>query len=119
MTDVFSSEKRSQIMRQVRSADTRPELVVRSALHRLGFRFRLHDRNLPGTPDIVLPKYRTVIQVRGCFWHLHECARRRLPKSRKRYWLPKLEANKRRDARNDRRLRRMGWKVITVWECRC
>ena len=119
MPDVFSKRKRSEVMRRIRSKDTKPEVRLRSALHRAGLRFRLHDSSLPGKPDIVLRKYRTAIQVRGCFWHGHSCIDGHVPKSRRSYWKPKLASNKERDARNDRRLRRMGWSVLVVWECRC
>jgi DNA mismatch endonuclease (patch repair protein) len=92
-------------------------MLVRKALHRLGFRFRLHVRGLPGRPDIVLPKYRTVIQVKGCFWHGHTCRDGRLPKSNRDYWIPKLLGNRKRDMANDRKLRRLGWSVRNLWEC--
>lgn len=104
-------------MSAIRGKDTRPELVLRRALHQLGFRYRLHVRALPGNPDIVLPKYRAVIQVRGCFWHRHTCRDGHLPKSRQEYWEQKLCDNKARDRRNDRALRKLGWVVIIVWEC--
>lgn len=117
--DVFSSRKRSAIMRKVGSKNTKPELALRSALHRRGHRYGLHARDLPGTPDLVFRSRKVVIQVRGCFWHGHACANGRQPKSRKGYWGPKLDGNKRRDQRNDARLRRLGWTVIVVWECRC
>jgi DNA mismatch endonuclease, patch repair protein len=105
-------------MRCVQSVDTKPELLVRSLLHRLGFRFRIHDHRLPGTPDIVLQKYHTVIFVHGCFWHRHKnCKRASTPSSRTDYWLPKFERSVLRDRVNQRQLRRIGWKVIIVWEC--
>ena len=104
-------------MASVRSKDTRPEIAVRRALHAMGFRFRLHVRSLPGCPDIVLPKYSAVVQVRGCFWHLHRCPRGRVPQTNTGYWLPKLEGNRARDIANDRKLRRLGWRVRTIWEC--
>lgn len=109
---------RSAIMSRIRSKDTKPEMLVRKALHRLGFRFRLHVRELPGKPDIVLPKYQTVIQVKGCFWHGHTCIDGRLPKSNRDYWVPKLLRNRMRDISNDRKLRRLGWSVRNLWECR-
>ncbi|WP_423379858.1 very short patch repair endonuclease [Burkholderia sp. LMG 32019] len=117
MTDVFSPEKRSAVMAAIRSENTKPEIAVRSALHRLGYRFRLHVNSLPGRPDILLPRHSIAIQVRGCFWHGHSCADGRLPNSRPEYWLPKLAGNKARDRRNDRKLRALGWSVIVVWEC--
>lgn len=105
-------------MRAVRGKDTKPELELRSALHRLGYRFRLHRRDLPGSPDIVFPARRKAIEVRGCFWHAHEgCPRAREPATRTDYWGPKLAANKARDERNARSLRRLGWGLLVVWEC--
>lgn len=112
------TKTRSEMMSRIRSKDTKPEILVRKALHRLGFRFRLHVRVLPGRPDIVLPKYRVIIQVKGCFWHGHTCRDGRLPKSNRGYWVPKLLRNKQRDISNDRKLRRMGWSVRNFWECR-
>lgn len=104
-------------MRRIKATHTSPEVVLRRELYRRGFRYRLHERKLPGKPDIVLPKARVAIQVRGCFWHNHACSRGHFPKSQKSYWNQKLLRNKRRDVRNDRQLRRMGWKLIVVWEC--
>lgn len=117
MTDVFTPSKRSWVMSRIRCVDTKPELMVRRMLHRNGFRFRLHRRDLPGRPDIVLPKYDAVIQVNGCFWHDHRCNGGRRPRSNTGFWNGKIEANIRRDARNLRRLRSMGWRCLTVWEC--
>ena len=106
------------MMAQVKSADTAPEIKVRRLVHRLGYRFRLHRRDLPGTPDLVLPRHRAVIFVHGCFWHQHRCRRGdRRPQANRGYWVAKLERNVRRDARNRRELRRLGWRVLTVWEC--
>ena len=116
--DVFSKEKRSEVMRRIRSKNTKPELKVRKELHSRGYRFRLHCKELPGKPDIVLPKFRTAIQVRGCFWHGHDCKDGHIPKTRNDYWVPKIAGNKRRDLKNDRKLRAMGWTVIVVWACR-
>jgi DNA mismatch endonuclease (patch repair protein) len=113
-----TSPRRSANMSRIRSKDTKPEMLVRKALHRLGLRFRLHVRGLPGCPDIVLPKYRTVLQVKGCFWHGHTCPDGRLPKSNRDYWVPKLLKNRKRDIANDRKLRRLGWSVRNLWECR-
>lgn len=109
---------RSAQMSLIRSRDTKPEMRVRKALHGLGFRYRLHVRNLPGCPDIVLPKYGTIIQVKGCFWHAHACRNGRLPKSNCEYWTPKLNRNRERDRLNERKLRRLGWSVYSIWECR-
>lgn len=118
MVDIFSPEKRSSVMSAIRSKDTKPEILVRSALHQLGYRFRLHIAGLPGKPDVVLPRYAIAIQVRGCFWHGHTCADGHLPKTRQEYWKPKLAANKTRDRRNDAKLRKAGWTVIVIWACR-
>lgn len=119
MADVFSKEKRSDVMSRIRSEDTRPEMLVRRALHKLGYRYRLHDGRLPGKPDIVFPGRRVAVQVRGCFWHGHSCHDGHVPKSAKKYWPKKLLRNKRRDALNDGRLRRMGWRLVVIWECKC
>ena len=108
-----------RIMAAVKSKDTTPELVVRRLVHSLGYRYRLHVRSLPGTPDLVFPRLRKIINVNGCFWHGHSCRDGHLPKSAKKYWPKKLLCNKRRDALNDGRLRRMGWRLVVVWECRC
>jgi DNA mismatch endonuclease, patch repair protein len=116
MADTFSRALRSQVMARIRGKDTQPELAVRRVLHRLGYRFRLHVMSLPGRPDIVLPKHRTIIQVQGCFWHAHFCKGGRIPPGK--YWRAKLARNKVRDRRNDRHLRALGWRVHTVWECR-
>ena len=118
MADVFSREKRSQVMSRIRGKNTKPEKVVRSFLHRHGFRFRLHQKNLPGKPDIVLPKYRYVVFVHGCFWHHHPgCGRATLPSSHRAFWTRKIEGNRERDLKHLRELRRCGWRVLTVWEC--
>lgn len=116
--DTFSPEKRSDIMRNVRSANTLPELKVRSLLHNFGFRFRLHRSDLPGIPDIVLPKHRTVLFVHGCFWHRHPgCPRASTPAVKPDYWLPKFARTIERDRQNQEELRKRGWNVIVVWEC--
>jgi DNA mismatch endonuclease, patch repair protein len=104
-------------MKAVGTKDTGPELVVRSVLHNLGYRFRLHRGDLPGTPDIVLPGKKAAILVHGCFWHAHGCRIGQAPKSKLEYWGPKLTQNKERDARKTRLLRRAGWKVLVVWQC--
>jgi DNA mismatch endonuclease, patch repair protein len=109
---------RSLIMSRIKSKDTKPELAVRRFLHARGFRYALHRRDLPGTPDIVLPKYRTVVFVHGCLWHGHiPCAKYLPPRTRREYWIPKIRANRLRDALQRRDLRRLGWRVIVVWEC--
>ncbi len=118
MADVFSRRERSRVMSRVGSKDTKPEKIVRSAVHREGFRFRLHRRDLPGTPDIVLPRHQKVIFVHGCFWHGHSgCSRSRRPTSNTEFWNGKLDKNIARDKSNKRKLRRLGWKVLVVWEC--
>lgn len=121
MADTVSEAQRSYNMSRIRSKNTKPELLVRSMLHRLGYRFTVNgpkNKQLPGKPDIVLPKYRTVIFVHGCFWHTHEgCKNYRLPKTRTEWWQAKLEGNAARDARRQAELRKMGWKVLVVWEC--
>jgi DNA mismatch endonuclease (patch repair protein) len=105
-------------MASIRGRDTAPELRLRSALHRMGFRFRVCDRRLPGMPDVVFSKRKIVVQVRGCFWHQHRaCRAGRVPSSNLGYWGPKLEANVRRDAENDAALTAMGWRVVIVWGC--
>ena len=104
-------------MSHIRSKDTKPEDAVRKFLFAKGYRYRKNVKSLPGCPDIVLPKYKTVIFVNGCFWHMHSCPRFVLPSSNQNYWLPKLKANADRDKRNNSRLHELGWRVITVWEC--
>ena len=111
---------RSKNMSRIRSRDTMPELVVRSVVHRLGFRFRLHRTDLPGTPDLVFPRLHAVIFVHGCFWHRHRgCKRATTPKTRRSFWIQKFEQNQARDERNIRALKRLGWRVIVIWECQC
>ena len=116
--DTLSSEKRSWNMSRIRGANTKPELAVRSMLHRMGYRFRLSNKKLPGRPDIVLPKYRAVIFVHGCFWHRHQgCKYAYTPKSRSDFWVQKFEGNVMRDKNNLSLLRKAGWLPIVVWEC--
>ncbi|MBU2704074.1 DNA mismatch endonuclease (patch repair protein) [Sporomusaceae bacterium BoRhaA] len=118
MTDVFTPEKRSEVMGKIRSRDTKPEEMVRKWLFFNGFRYRKNVSNLPGKPDIVLPRYRTVVFVNGCFWHAHEgCRLFVVPKTRREWWLEKLGGNRARDERNMRLLREAGWNVVIVWEC--
>lgn len=117
-TDCFTPQKRSEVMSRVKSANTEPELLVRSTLHRLGYRFRLHRKDLPGSPDVVLPKYRTVIFVHGCFWHQHPgCRKATLPKKNSAFWEAKLRRNQERDRRAQSNLRDQGWNVLVLWEC--
>lgn len=116
--DIFSREQRSRIMRLVRSKDTKPELAVRKLAHALGYRFRLHRKDLPGTPDLVFAGRGKIIFVHGCFWHQHSCRRGgRKPATRREYWLAKLNRNVARDKAAVRRLRKLGWSVMIVWEC--
>ena len=118
MTDIFDPEKRTEIMSRIRGRDTKPELIVRRIAHGLGFRFRLHRKDLPGRPDIVFPRHQAVIVVHGCFWHRHPgCKRASSPKTRVRYWQNKFEDNVVRDRRNETALRDLGWKVMVIWEC--
>lgn len=117
VTDTLTAAKRSWNMARIPSRNTRPELLLRSSLHALGFRFRLHRADLPGRPDLVLPRYRVAIFVHGCFWHGHSCKDGHRPASNQEYWIPKLERNKCRDKKNIRELKRTGWKPIVVWTC--
>lgn len=118
MADVFSKVKRSWVMSRVKGRDTKPEILVRSFVHRMGFRFRVHRRGLPGNPDIVLPQHNKVIFVHGCFWHGHKrCLRSKRPTTNEQFWNKKLNGNIERDKRLRRRLHRMGWDVLVVWQC--
>lgn len=117
-TDIFPPSKRSEIMRAVKSANTKPEIAFRKALFARGLRYRLHGRALPGKPDLVLAKYRAAIFVHGCFWHGHDCPRgARTPKTNRAYWTAKIVRNKARDAKNLEALDRLGWRAYIVWEC--
>ena len=116
--DIYDSAKRSEIMSRIRGADTKPELLLRSLLHRLGFRFRVHRKDLPGHPDIVLPKYHTAVFVHGCFWHQHpRCRRATVPATRRDWWKAKFKRNAARDVEVRRNLDAMGWNSIVIWEC--
>ena len=115
--DRLSREQRSRLMARVRCANTGPEMLVRRLVWKLGFRYRLHARDLPGKPDLVFRRSRRVIFVHGCFWHGHRCRWGRLPKSRDAYWRPKIEATRRRDLVQAKALRRAGWSVMVVWQC--
>lgn len=117
MADTFSEFERSRIMAAVKSKDTTPELLVRRLVHSLGYRYRLHVRSLPGTPDLVFPRLRKIINVNGCFWHMHGCPKCRIPSSRRDYWTAKLHRNAERDKRTQRELRQNGWNVMVIWEC--
>jgi len=117
MTDVHSKETRSKNMAAVPGKNTKPELLVRKGLHRVGFRYRLHDKKLPGKPDMVLPKYRAVNFVNGCFWHHHNCHLFKWPSTHEEFWRAKIEGNKARDNEAIKQLRLAGWRVLIVWEC--
>jgi DNA mismatch endonuclease (patch repair protein) len=115
--DTISKSERSALMSRIHSENTRPELAVRSILHQLGYRFRLHQKGLPGRPDIVLPRHRKIILVQGCFWHGHTCQLASKPKSNESYWSLKIQTNRTRDSRNLEALFSQGWKVLELWEC--
>lgn len=117
MADTRSPEARSRIMRSVGTRNTGPELTVRRMLHAAGYRFRLHRRDLPGRPDIVLARHRTAIFVHGCYWHAHGCSKGQPPKSKLDYWQPKLDANVSRDRLNVEKLEQLGWRVMVIWQC--
>lgn len=117
MVDTRSPAQRRHIMQSVKSRNTKPEIVVRKALHGLGFRFRIHRADLPGKPDIVLPRWRVAVNVHGCFWHGHRCRYGRLPKSNIDFWKKKIRLNKERDRRVIMELRKLGWSSITIWQC--
>lgn len=116
--DTFSRKQRSECMSKIRHKDTRPELVARKALTELGYRYRLHRKDLPGSPDIVMPRLKKIIFINGCFWHQHKgCKRSSMPKSNKDYWKPKLEKNIERQKKDVRLLKKDGWSIIVLWEC--
>jgi DNA mismatch endonuclease, patch repair protein len=120
MTDVFTKEKRGDVMSRIRATNTKPELVVRKYLFLKGFRYRIHQKNIKGKPDLVLKKYKALIFINGCFWHGHEaqdCAIARLPKSNVKYWKDKIDNNRNRDRKNYKNLEEEGWKIFTIWEC--
>ena len=116
--DMWSKEKRSEVMTRIRSKNTKPEKILRSLLHNVGLRFRIHREDLPGKPDIVFPRQKLVVFVHGCFWHFHkDCREGRIPSSNSIFWRNKLQKNVDRDQRNIDRLQKDGWKVIVIWEC--
>jgi len=117
MADIFNKKKRSEIMSKISGKETKPEILVRKHLFAKGFRYRKHVKDLPGKPDIVLPKYKTVIFVHGCFWHGHNCKAGKLPETRKEFWEKKINDNIKRDQKNKSELEKLGWKVIVVWQC--
>lgn len=116
--DVLTRKQRSYCMSRIKNRDTKPELAVRQLVHSMGIRFRLHRKDLPGTPDLVFPARKKVIFVHGCFWHRHNCRKGQvIPKTNRAFWETKIENNRQRDKRSQRELRRQGWSVLTVWEC--
>lgn len=118
VADVFTKRKRSEVMARIRAKGTKPEVAIARALRDLGIRFNRHAKDLPGRPDFALSAIRTIINVKGCFWHGHFCLKGRVPEGNRPYWRAKIAGNRRRDRRNEARLRRAGWRVLTVWECR-
>lgn len=117
MSDVFSPEKRSEVMSKIQGKDTKPELKIRKALHALGYRYRIHDKNIKGKPDLKLTKYNALIFVHGCFWHGHDCHLFKWPQKNAEFWRNKITGNIERDKRNIALLRNEGWRVLVIWEC--
>lgn len=117
MSDIYSKSKRSDIMSKISGKETKPEILVRKYLFSLGFRFRKNVKDLPGKPDILLPKYKTIIFIHGCFWHGHDCKRGALPEANQEFWQEKIEKNLERDIHNISELRKNGWSVIIIWQC--
>lgn len=117
MADRISPEDRSRLMARVKRSNTKPEIIVRKLLHARGWRYRLHVKGLPGTPDIVFPSRNAILFIHGCFWHGHTCRLGRLPSSRPEFWIPKIQANRHRDQRKIDQLVEAGWRVMTVWQC--
>ena len=115
--DIVSSATRSRMMSAIKSKNTKPELVVRSLLHKMGFRYRVNVKDLPGKPDIVLPRHRKIIMIHGCYWHGHQCTIAKLPASATEYWLPKIQRTRERDELAVRHLLERGWRCLTIWEC--
>jgi DNA mismatch endonuclease (patch repair protein) len=118
MTDIHTKQQRSYNMSQIKCSNTQPELIVRSLVYRMGYRYALHRSDLPGKPDLVLVKHKKIIFVHGCFWHMHNCRKgRSMPATNKTFWQTKRQGNKQRDTRNMNKLRKQGWKVLVIWEC--
>lgn len=117
MIDIVDPTTRSRMMAGIRGKDTSPEVIVRKGLHKAGFRYRLHDRKLPGRPDLVLPRFRALIFINGCFWHGHKCAIFKWPSTRAAFWRAKIRGNAERDSRNLKLCTSAGWRVLTIWEC--
>ena len=117
MPDIYSKSKRSQIMSKISGKETKPEIFIRKFLFSKGFRFRKNDKRYPGKPDIVLPKYKTIIFIHGCFWHGHNCPAGKLPETNREFWKNKIQGNIIRDQNNIKELKSLGWKIITIWQC--
>ncbi|MBP4043946.1 very short patch repair endonuclease [Chromobacterium violaceum] len=117
MTDIVDKATRSRMMSGIRGKNTKPELLIRKALHARGFRYRLHNKNLPGKPDLAFPKYKAVVFIHGCFWHGHDCHYFKVPQTRTAFWLEKINGNRERDTRQLMQLRLAGWRILVVWEC--
>lgn len=117
MTDIVDKATRSRMMSGIRGKDTKPEVLIRKALHAQGFRYRLHDKSLPGKPDLAFPKYKAVVFIHGCFWHGHDCRYFKVPQTRTAFWLDKINANRQRDVRQLAQLKQAGWRVLVIWEC--
>lgn len=118
MTDTWTKEFRSEIMSRIHSKNTKPEMLVRRLIHGMGYRYRLHVKELPGTPDIVMISKRKIVEVRGCFWHGHAgCTDARIPKTRSEFWVKKINSTKKRDASNSKKLEMDGWEILEIWEC--
>ncbi|GAB2884805.1 very short patch repair endonuclease [Microvirgula curvata] len=117
MTDIVDKATRSRMMSGIRGKDTKPEVLIRRALHSQGFRYRLHDKGLPGKPDLVFPKYKAVVFIHGCFWHGHDCRYFKVPQTRTAFWQDKINTNRQRDARQLAQLLQAGWRVLVIWEC--
>lgn len=117
MPDLHDQQTRSRNMAAIKGKNTKPEMLIRKALFRRGFRYRLHDKRLPSKPDIVLPRYKTVIFVHGCFWHGHDCSLFKIPKTRTEFWMSKIAANRERDLSNVAQLKATGWRLVVIWEC--
>ncbi|HDL01102.1 MAG TPA: DNA mismatch endonuclease Vsr [candidate division Zixibacteria bacterium] len=117
MADIVDSKTRSRMMSGIRGKNTKAEIEIRKKLFAAGFRYRLHDTRLPGKPDIILPKYKAVIFVHGCFWHAHDCELFKIPSTRTAFWRKKLKGNRNKDEENDKNLKKEGWRILTIWEC--
>ena len=117
MADIVDSKTRSRMMSGIRGKNTKAEIEIRKKLFAAGFRYRLHDTKLPGKPDIILPRYKAVIFIHGCFWHAHDCELFKIPSTRPAFWRKKLKGNRKKDEENDKNLKKEGWRILTIWEC--